>query len=92
MQMPNDILNDLFFGKIVPWENRPENMEEFRRLNQRLGQLSNTLEERLDKETQAILDQYISDRADLESLLQCDSFKTGFRLGVQLMLAACKKV
>ena len=91
-QMPNDILNDLFFGKIVPWENRPENIEEFRRLNQRLGQLSNTLEERLDKETQAILDQYISDRSDLESLLQCDSFKTGFRLGVQLMLAAYKKV
>ena len=90
--MPNDILNDLFFGKIAPWENRPENIEEFRRLNQRLGQLSNTLEERLDKETQAILDQYISDRSDLESLLQCDSFKTGFRLGVQLILAACKKV
>ena len=91
-QMLYDILNDLFFGKIVPWENRPESIEEFRRLNQRLGQLSDTLEERLDKETQALLDQYISDRADLESLLQCDSFKTGFRLGVQLMLAACKKV
>lgn len=91
-QMLNDILNDLFFGKIVPWENRPESIEEFHRLNQRLGQLSDTLEERLDKETQALLDQYISDRADLESLLQCDSFKTGFRLGVQLMLAACKKV
>lgn len=91
-RMPNDILNDLFFGKIAPWENRPENIEEFRRLNQRLGQLSDTLEERLDKETHAILDQYISDRSDLESLLQYDSFKTGFRLGVQLMLAACKKV
>lgn len=88
MQMPNDILNDLFFGKIVPWENRPENIEEFRRLNQRLGQLSDTLEERLDKETQALFDQYISDRADLESMLQCDSFKTGFRLGIQLMISA----
>lgn len=92
MQMPNDILNDLFFGKIVPWENRPENIEEFHRLNQRLGQLSDTLEERMDKETQALLDQYISDRADLESMLQFDSFQTGFRLGVQLMLAACKKL
>ena len=91
-RMPYDILNDLFFGKIAPWEIRPENMEEFRRLNQRLGQLSDTLEERLDKETQALLDQYISDRADLESMLQCDSYRTGFRLGVQLMLAACKKV
>ena len=42
--------------------------------------------------TSEFLDQYISDRADLESMLQCDSFRTGFRLGVQLMLAACKKV
>ena len=89
--MPNDILNDLFFGKIAPWENRPENIDEFRRLNQRLGQLSNTLEERLDKETQAILDQYISDRSDLESLLQYDSFKTGFRLGVCLSIRNCIK-
>lgn len=91
-QMPNNILNDLFFGKIAPWEDRPENIEEFRRLNQQLSQLSDTIEERLDKETQALLDQYISDRSDLESLLQCDSFKTGFRLGVQLMLAAYKKL
>lgn len=90
--MPNNILNDLFFGKIAPWEDRPENIEEFRRLNQQLSQLSDTIEERLDKETQALLDQYISDRSDLESLLQCDSFKTGFHLGVQLMLAAYKKL
>lgn len=89
--MPNDILNDLFFGKIVPWENRPDNIEEFRRLNQKMGQLSDILKERLDKETQALLDQYISDRADMESLLSCESFKTGFRLGVQLMLAVYKE-
>ena len=91
-QMPNDILSDLFFGKIVPWENRPEDIEEFHCLNQKLGLLSDAIENRLDTETQALLDQYISDRSDLEALLQFDSFKTGFRLGVQLMLEACKKV
>ena len=90
MGMP-DILADFFYGKIVPWENRPDNIEEFRRLNQKMGQLSDVLEERLDKETQALLDQYISDRADMESLLSCDSFKSGFRLGVQLMLAVYKE-
>lgn len=86
----HDILSDFFYGKIVPWENYPDNNEEFRRLNQKMGQLSDVLEERLDKETQALLDQYISDRADMESLLSCNSFKTGFRLGVQLMLAVYK--
>ena len=90
-QMPNDILADLFFGKIVPWEERPDDVDTFHQLNQKMGQSSNALESRLDNETQALLEQYISDRADMESLMTCASFKIGFRLGVQLILAAYKK-
>ena len=88
--MPNDILDDLFYGKIVPWENRPANIEEFRSLNQKMGKTSDILEQRLDEETRALLDQYISDRSDMEMLLSCDSFKAGFRMGVQIMLAVTK--
>lgn len=90
-QMPNDILADLFFGKIVPWEECPDDADTFHQLNQKMGQSSNALESRLDKETQALLDQYLSDRADMELLMTCASFKIGFRLGVQLILAAFKK-
>lgn len=32
--MNDNILNDLFYGKIDPWEERPTNIEEFRQLNQ----------------------------------------------------------
>ena len=42
-QMPDDVLEDLFFGKIDPWENRPSNMEEFQLLNQKMSRLSDTL-------------------------------------------------
>ena len=89
--MPDDVLEDLFFGKIDPWENRPSNMEEFHLLNQKMSQLSAILEERLDKETRSLLDQYLSNRADMENLLSCDSFKTGFRLGIRIMVAVYKE-
>ena len=89
--MPNDILEDLFYGKINPWEDCPSRIEKLRSLNQKMSQLSDILEERLDKETRSLLDQYLSNRADMEALLSCDSFKTGFRLGVQIMMAVYKE-
>ena len=89
--MPGDILEDLFYGKINPWEDCPSHIEELRGLNQKMSQLSDILEERLDKKTRSLLDQYLSNRADMEALLSCDSFKTGFRLGVQIMMAVYKE-
>ena len=89
--MSNDILEDLFYGKINPWEDCPGHIEELRSLNQKMSQLSDILEGRLDKETRSLLDQYLSNRADMEALLSCDSFKTGFRLGVQIMMAVYKE-
>ena len=89
--MPGDILEDLFYGKINPWEDCPGHIEELRSLNQKMSQLSDILEGRLDKETRSLLDQYLSNRADMEALLSCDSFKTGFRLGVQIMMAVYKE-
>lgn len=90
-RMPDDILDDLFFGKIDPWENRPSNMEEFHLLNQKMSRLSDALDELLDDEAKSLLDQYLSSRASMETLLSCDSFKTGFRLGAQIMMAVYKK-
>ena len=90
-QMPDDVLEDLFYGKINPWEDCPSRIEELRGLNQKMSQLSDILEERLDKETRSLLDQYLSNRADMEALLSCDSFKTGFRLGIRIMMAVYKE-
>ena len=89
--MPGDILEDLFYGKINPWEDCPSRIEELRSLNQKMSQLSDILEERLDKETRSLLDQYLSNRADVETLISCDSFKTGFQLGIRIMMAVYKE-
>ncbi len=90
-RMPNDILEDLFYGKINPWEDCPSRIEKLRSLNQKMSQLSDILGERLDKETRSLLDQYLSNRADMEALLSCDSFKTGFWLGIRIMMAVYKE-
>ena len=89
--MPNDILEDLFYGKINPWKDCPSRIEKLRSLNQKMSQLSDILGERLDKETRSLLDQYLSNRADMEALLSCDSFKTGFWLGIRIMMAVYKE-
>jgi hypothetical protein len=89
--MNDNILDDLFYGKIDPWEERPTNIEEFRQLNQKMGQLSDVLESRLDDDTRELLDQYISIRADMEMLLASESFKNGFRLGMKLLMAVLNK-
>ena len=89
--MPGDILEDLFYGKINPWEDCPGHIEELRSLNQKMSQLSEILEKQLDKEPRSLLDQYLSNRADMEPLLSCDSFKTGFRLGIRIMMAVYKE-
>lgn len=88
--MAKDILEQLFYGEIVPWENSPDSTEELKQLNQKLAQLSETLDERLDDETKALLDQYLSDRADMVSIFCCDSFKMGFRIGAQFILEVLK--
>ena len=89
--MAKDVLSELFYGRIVPWENRPTNIEEFRELNQKMSQVSDELEKFLDKDAKSLLEQYLSDRADMEMLLSLDSFKTGLRLGIQLMVAVYKE-
>ena len=90
--MPGDILEDLLYGKINPWEDCPGHIEELRSLNQKMSQLSEILEKQLDKEPRSLLDQYLSNRADMETLLSCDSFKTGFRLGIRIMMAVYKEL
>ena len=56
-----------------------------------MSRLSDTLDELLDDEAKSLLDQYLSSRASMETLLSCDSFKTGFQLGAQIMMAVYKK-
>ena len=56
-----------------------------------MAELRDILNQHIDKETQELLNRYLSDRSEMEDLLALDRFKTGFRLCAQLMQAVHKE-
>lgn len=89
--MAEDILSRLFYGQIDPWEDGPHDKEAGSKLHQEMSQFLESIEKKIDGETKELLEQYLVRRSDMSMMLQCDSFKTGFRLGIQLVLAAYKE-
>ncbi len=84
--MNNDVLEQLFYGKIAPWEQQPEDVEEFRRLSRELSLTRSELNDRIDDDTENLLERYLAIHADLENLHSLEAFKYGFRMGIQIML------
>lgn len=86
--MGKDILDELFYGQIDPWEDEPEDIETFRRLNHEMAEIWNDIERIADSEVLTLLESYVVRRSDMAMLLQLERFKAGFRLGAQLYMAA----
>ena len=84
----DDILDRLFYGEVSPYDDSPQDIETFRDLNHRLGELWAKVEAQASTELLEILNLYKVNRADLDLLMQKDRFKVGFRLGIQLLTEA----
>ena len=89
--MAKDILEDLFYGQIDPWEDEPEDIETFRRLNREMAEIWSNIEQSADSDVLTLVESYAARRSDMAMLLQFERFKTGFRLGAQLYIAAVGK-
>lgn len=85
--MEQDILNQLYYGKIVPWENRNDKTPEMEPLCEQVDQDVERLEKLLDDEGKKVLERLLDNSAELERQMVCEGFKDGFRLGVQLLTA-----
>lgn len=85
--MEQDILNQLYYGKIVPWENRNDKTPEMEPLSEQVDKDIEKLEKLLDDEGKKILERLLDNSAELERQMVCEGFKDGFRLGVQLLTA-----
>lgn len=85
--MGQDILNQLYYGKIVPWENRNDKTPEMEPLSERVDKDIERLEKLLDDEGKKVLERLLDNSAELERQMVCEGFKDGFRLGVQLLTA-----
>ena len=85
--MEQDILNQLYYGKIVPWENQNDKTPEMEALSEQIDRDIESLKKLLDGEGKKILERLLDNSAELERWLVCEGFKDGFRLGVQLTAA-----
>ena len=85
--MEHDILDQLYFGEIVPWENGNDQTPELIPVKKQVSSDIEHLKKRLDEEGNRILERILDNSADLETHVVCEGFKDGFRLGVQLTAA-----
>ena len=83
--MEQDILEQLYFGRIVPWENRNDKTPEIEQCSEQVYQDVERLTQLLDEDGKKILERLMDNRSELESRQILEGFKDGFRLGVQLM-------
>lgn len=81
--MPTDILDDLFYGRLAPWERIPKDDPILSALIHRQSELSVQMEGSIGAEQKELLEQYMETRADLETRLHCHYFKMGFLMGAK---------
>ena len=84
----DDILDRLFYGEVSPYDDSPQDIDAFRELNHRMGELWSQVEQQASPELLELLNLYKVCRADMDMLMQKDRFKVGFRLGIQLLTEA----
>ena len=85
--MEQDILDRLYYGKIVPWENRRGNTPEMDSLSGQVDQDIQWLKKVLGDEERNVLGRLLENASELERLQVCEGVKDGFRLGIQLVVA-----
>lgn len=85
--MEQEILNQLYYGEIVPWENRNDKTPEMVLLSDQVDADIKALDQLLDDTGKQILERLLDNSAELERKMICEGFKDGFRLGVQLTAA-----
>ena len=85
--MEQDILDRLYYGKIVPWENRRGNTPEMDLLSGQVDQDIQWLKKVLGDKEKEVLGHLLENASELERLQVCEGFKDGFRLGIQLVVA-----
>ena len=86
-----NILEELWFGHISPIEDVvPQNQEYIQTLHQ-ITEKQKSLEQALPSDAFALFDVYHEAQVKLQDLSERAAFSQGFRLGVQLMIAALNK-
>ena len=84
------IIEDLYFGRISPYEMNISATPEYQKLKTLADRNENLLRESLFDEQKELLDKLIESVTDISSISERDMFIVGFRLGVKLMIDVMK--
>ena len=82
------IIDDIYNGAYYPAEIVRPDSEAFREHLQKAEELAGQLERHLSPEQRGILDDYKEETAIVTDLYNLEFFRTGVKLGVQLLLEA----
>lgn len=83
-----NILIDLYYGQISPWESTAPRAPGYRRAWDRVTKLEQSLLSRLDPEEQKLYEKIERERATPVEMEREETFVEGFRLGVSIMAEA----
>ena len=84
------IIEDLYFGRISPYEMNISATPEYQKLKTLADRNENLLRESLSDEQKELLDKLIESVTDISSISERDMFIAGFRLGMKLMIDVMK--
>ena len=81
-----NILNDLWHNRIAFFQRTIPQTDEIIRLKKLISEDNEKLTKMLSPEANELLEKMMDDQGELSSLLECDTFIYGFRLGARIML------
>ena len=80
------IIEDLYYGRISPYEMSISAAPEYQKLKALADRNEDLLRESLCDEQKELLDKLIETVTDISSISERDMFINGFRLGMKLMM------
>ena len=80
------ILEDLYYGNIIPNEQQMIPGSELKRAVDRVASYEKQLTEQLEEAEQETLTKLIRSQHEINSITETENFILGFRLGVRLMV------
>ena len=84
------IIEDLYYGRISPYEMSISATPEYQKLKVLADRNEELLRESLSDEQKELLEKLIETVTDISSISERDMFIAGFRLGVKLMIDVMK--
>ena len=84
-----DILEELWYGNVNPMEmNNIQNNSEYQSALRLVNNNYDRLQEGLTDKQKQLLMRYAESRNEFSGITELDAFKTGFRLGIRLVITA----